>query len=212
MNPFLSFILYWMLLFPITVFVWLISFVVFDQTFWLSVVYSLASAFLVFIIVKSSLKSRFLKKHQLGRKEYKYIKKNLDEAKTKIKRLRKAFFQVRDIASFRQTFETLRITKRIYTITKKEPKRFYQAEQFYYSHLDSIVELAEKYAFLSAQPNKKPELAVTLRDTRTALKELSMTIEEDLNQVLSNDIDSLNYELDVVKYTINPRHEDGRRL
>lgn len=41
----------------------------------------------------------------------------------------------------------IKMIRKIYSLTKKEPKRFYQAEQFYYSHLDSATELAEKYVF-----------------------------------------------------------------
>lgn len=31
---------------------------------------------------------------------------------------------------------------------------FYEAEDFFFSHLDSLVELTEKYAFLEKQPVK----------------------------------------------------------
>lgn len=169
------------------------------------------------MIVNGIVKAKTFKKYNISRKEYIYIRKNLKEAKPKLQRLRKAFFQVRDVASFKQQLDTLRVANKIYSITKKEPKRFYQAEPFYYSHLDSIVELAEKYAFLSAQPKKNSELLISLSDTKIALRELSQVIEEDLNQVLSNDIDKLNFELDVVKkITLKPKNidpnEESRRI
>lgn len=70
-------------------------------------------------------------------------------------RLRKALFQAKSIQMFKQNAEMLRIVRRIYLLTKKEPKRFYQAERFFYQTLDSIVELTEKYAFLSSHPKKQ---------------------------------------------------------
>lgn len=70
-------------------------------------------------------------------------------------RLRKALFQAKSIQMFKQNAEMLRIVRRIYLLTKKEPKRFYQAERFFYQTLDSVVELTEKYAFLSSHPKKQ---------------------------------------------------------
>lgn len=113
--------------------------------------------------------------------------------------------------------EFIRITRKIYILTKKEPKRFYKAERFYFSHLDSAVELAEKYVFLSLQPKKDRELENSLFETRRTLEELKTSIENDLYQVLSDDIDQLHFELDVAKHSIrkineSQLHEEGRRL
>lgn len=207
MNPFISVLIFILGGIPTFMVVWFFSFVTFDQTVWQSNLYALGGSLFVFMLVKGYLKREFLKKHHLKGKEYRYIKKNLDEAKLKINRLRKAFFQVRDVSSFKQTLDILRVTKKIYQITKKEPRRFYQAEQFYYYHLDSIVELAEKYAFLSSQPKKNSDIEWALSDTRHAMKGLGHSIEKDLNQMLSNDLEHLNFELDVVKNTIKTKND-----
>ena len=107
--------------------------------------------------------------------------------------------------------------RKIYQLTKKEPKRFYKAEQFYFSHLDSALELSEKYVFLSNQPKKTLELDRSLFDTRKTLEEMKGLIEEDLYKVISDDIDQLNFEIDVAKHRIkmikDSRIEDeSRRL
>lgn len=217
MNFFIALLIVMFVSIPATISTWLISFLVFDLSVLLASALSLAAGVGTFALINGTLRIKKLKKYNITRKEYLYIKKNLKEAKPKLSRLRKAFFQVRDITAFKQQLDTLRVANRIYSITKREPKRFFQAEPFYYSHLDSIVELAEKYAFLSNQPKKNSELLLSLNDTKDAIRDLSYVIEKDLNDVLANDIDKLNFELDVVKkITLKPKpidpNEESRRI
>lgn len=183
--------------------VWLVSFFAFDQTFLLSSAYALGGGAAVYLTIKGYTTNRFLKQHQLTRKEYQYIKKNLYEANKKIRRLRKALLNVRTVASIKQNFEILRVVNKIYSITKNEPKRFYLAERFYYSHLDSMVEISEKYAFLAAQPKKNQELSQSLNETRRTISNLAETVESDLYDVLEKDIDHLQFEIDVAKLSID---------
>lgn len=160
---------------------------------------------------------RFLKKHGLTKREYQYIKRNLDEARRKIARLHKAMFSIRHFPTLKQRMEFMRVTRRIYRLTRSEPKRFYQAEQFYFSHLDSAVELAEKYVFLSSQPRKSRELDQSLQETRRTLDALTHHVEEDLHRVIAEDIDQLHLEIDVARNSIEKIkesriHDESRRL
>ena len=139
------------------------------------------------------------------------------EAKKKISRINKMLLTIRHISSLKQRIELMRLLKKIYQLTKHEPKRFYKAESFYFSHLDSVVELSEKYALLSRQPNKSRELNQSLVETRRTLDELTETVEKDLYEILAEDIEDLHFELDVAKKTINTRKEselldESRRL
>lgn len=202
MNPFVSVLLRISITIPSTALIWIISFFGFDLAFWMSTVISLAGGIVVYQAVKGITKHRFLKSQGLTRREYKYIERNLKDAKTKINRLNKALFSIRSIPQLKHNIEVLRITRKIYRITKKEPKRFYLGEKFFYSHLDSFVEMAEKYSFLSSQPAKNRELNQSLAETRRTMEELTLTIERDLHQILSNDIDQLNFEVDVAKRSI----------
>lgn len=202
MNPFIAFFVGMLLVIPTSVAVWLVSFFAFDQPFLVSAAFSLIGGFLTFTMIPVYSRYRLLQKHRLTRKEYKYIKKNLAEAKQKIFRLNKALFSIRQIASVKQNIELMRIVRKIYSLTKKEPKRFYKAERFYFSHLDSAVELMEKYVFLSAQPKKSQELDQSLIETRRMIDEITLSIEQDLYQVLSDDIDQLHFEIDVAKHSI----------
>lgn len=212
MNPFISFILRTLIAIPTAGAVWLVSFFGFDQTLLASTGFSIAGGFLIYMIAKGIMKHRFIKSQGLTRREYKYIIQNLEEAKRKINRLNKALFSAKQLTLLKQNMEILRISRKIYRITKKEPKRFYLAEKFYFYHLDSFVELAEKYAFLSAQPTKNHELNQSLKETRRTIEEMRYSLEKDLDEVLSNDIDQLHFELDVAKHNMKTFHDESRRL
>lgn len=217
MNRFLSFLIQGIVTVPSATVVWFTSYFGFDQTFLMSSAISLGGGVLVYNLTSAVMTSRFLKKHQLTRKEYRYIKKNLDEAKQKINRLNKSLITIRDIPTLKQRLDVLRITRKIHTMTKTEPKRFYKAEKFYFSHLDSVVELTEKYRFLSQQPKKSHEIDVSLYETRQTLNDLAKALEEDLYYVIADDVDSLNFEIDVAKHSIKKLNDtknidESRRL
>lgn len=139
----------------------------------------------------------FLKKHGLSRSDYVYIKQHLKEAGQKLVRLKKALFAVKNVQTIKHNYEILRLARRIYTITKKEPTRFYDAQRFYFESLDSVVELTEKYALLYNQPDRSHELEMTLSQTRVTLTELQKQLTNDLQQILGRDIEALHIELEV---------------
>ncbi len=203
MNSFLSFLIRAAVSIPSAITIWFVSFITLNNTFLASSGLALAGGILIFWLASFYTGSQFLKKNGLSRKEYRYIKKNLEEAKQKISRLHKTLFSIRHLPSLKERVELLRVIRKIYNLTKKEPKRFYQAERFYFSHLDSVLELTEKYAFLSSQPKRNREIEWSLAETRSTLSEMSKLVEKDLYHVLENDIDHLNFEIDVAKYSIN---------
>jgi 5-bromo-4-chloroindolyl phosphate hydrolysis protein len=208
MNPFLALLVRSLVAVPITVITWLICFFnVYDHEFWASTGVAVTAGIITHFVLALFMKTQYLHKHQLSGKEYRYIKKNLVEAKQKMKRLNRSLFQIRDVSSVKQRIDILRITKKIYKMTRKEPKRFYQAEEFFFSHLDSMVELTEKYSFLAAQPKKSIEMNQSLLETRQTLNEMTRILEEDLYQVVSNDMEHLNFEIDVAKHSIKKKKE-----
>ncbi len=181
------------------VMIWLISFFGFDQSFLWSSVFGLIGGTAVYYGMKVGTQSQCLRRNGLTRKEYKLVEENLKEAKQKIHRLQKAFIQIQNLTNAKRNFETLRVIYKIYNITKKEPRRFFLADEFYYSHLESIVELAEKYTFLASQPAKTVDLAKSLRETRETMDDLVKLIEQDLHSMIEGDINNLNFEIDVAK-------------
>lgn len=197
----------------ITTLTWIISFFTFDVGILSSLLIGLAGGTLVYLLLGGFFNRQFLKENGISRREYKYIKQNLKEAKEKINRLQKAALRIHNLSDIKQNFEMIRLVNKIYSTTKKEPRRFFKAEQFYFTNLDSIVELTEKYALLHSQPAKTSELTISLKETRLMIDKLTDSLENDLYKVLEDDIDDLHFELDVAKKTINrlPENKDNRR-
>ncbi|WP_432358876.1 5-bromo-4-chloroindolyl phosphate hydrolysis family protein [Sporosarcina sp. UB5] len=138
----------------------------------------------------------------MSRSEYKHIKNQINEAKSKIKKLNGLYGQVRSVQAFKQVYEMNNLAKRILTIVRKNPKKFYHVEKFFYSHLDSAVELTSKYAILVNQPLKDQEIRVALQQTRETLSEVNKQLEQDLRGALATDIEQLQLELDYVDVTM----------
>ncbi|WP_052712068.1 5-bromo-4-chloroindolyl phosphate hydrolysis family protein [Domibacillus indicus] len=152
-----------------------------------------------FMLYTNFSNRRIQKKYGLNRGEYYYILDQLKEAKEKLSRLQHLFLKVRSLRSLKQMIELNSLVKRIYSVVKKEPKRFYEIEPFFYSHLDSVVALAEKSSLLTSKKIKDPEMKKSLLETTETLGDLSKTLEADLRQVLARDIEHLTIELDVAR-------------
>ncbi|CAM3960382.1 5-bromo-4-chloroindolyl phosphate hydrolysis family protein [Lederbergia lenta] len=185
-----------------TILIWLILYFGFNLSFLSSSGIAVLAGVVTFFGVKSIAQYQFLKKNNLTRKDYIYIQKNLSETKKKINRLQKAFFSVRSMGAFKQLYELNKLVKRMYTIVNKDPRRFYQSERFFFYHLDSVVELSERYAELAAQPVKNETMYISLKETQSTLEDLSESIKKDIYHVLSTDVDDLKFELDVAKHSL----------
>lgn len=66
-----------------------------------------------------------------------------------------------------------------------------------------MVELTERYAFLTKQPIKTGEIKDSLKETRVTIAEMADTIEQDLFNLLANDVDTLKVEIDIAKQSID---------
>ncbi|PAE28886.1 protein xpaC [Paenibacillus sp. 7884-2] len=212
LRAFLQFIIQSMLGFTGTILTWLVSFFAFSQTFLLSSLIALGGGIVFFITSKQILDYRYVKRNGLTRREYKFIESNLKEAKQKISRLQKALFRVRSLQDAKRNLEIARTAQKIYINAKRDPNRFYQAEGFFYNHLDSLVELAEKYAFLATQPAKTREMESSLRQTRQTITTLGETIKKDLHVMLNDDMDTLHFELDVAKQSIHRMNKNNKGM
>jgi 5-bromo-4-chloroindolyl phosphate hydrolysis protein len=195
MNTFLHFIIRSVLAVSIGMTSFVVYLLSFDIGFPLTLLAGTATGLLSFLIVKGIQRSWWLNKKGITKKDYRYISKNLKEAKEKINRLQKQQLKVRSLGAFKQILEINRLSRRIFQLVNKEPKRYFSAESFFYYHLDSVVELTEKYTFLAAQPRKNQEVFLSLQQTRTTLDELIDSLEKDLQMVLAEDMDHLNIEL-----------------
>ncbi|QFF98933.1 hypothetical protein PB01_08870 [Psychrobacillus glaciei] len=187
---------------PIMVSSWFIFFFSFGSGFFLSSALGLGVYLVSNISIKKLQQHRIMKKHQLTHSEYFFIQNQLKEANKKVRTLNSQYLKVRSISSFKQLFEMNRLAKRIISLVKGNPRKFYQAENFFYAHLDSAVELTSKYSLLVAQPVKNSDMKFALQDTRDTLQAINIVMEEDLKDVLASDIEQLKMELDFAKLSV----------
>lgn len=181
--------------------IWPCAYFGFDQSILASSLLAILGGGITNFILKKRGQKKLLKENQLTKKEYQYISQNMKEADQKIKRLNKTMLSIRSFRAAKLLGNLQRLVKQIFQIVKKEPKRFYQAERFFFYHLDSVVELSERYVFLSRQNIKDLEVRMALSETEQTLEKLVKSLNDDLLTVLSNDIETLNMELDVAKQT-----------
>lgn len=146
------------------------------------------------------------KKLGMTRSEYKHVRVQIKEAQKKIKLLQSQYYRVRSISSFKQLMNMVKVSNKIITQVQQNPRKFYLAEPFFYSHLDSALELTEKYTMLVGLPVKDHELKATLQDTREMLTSLNSVIERDLKLTLSSDVEKLRMELDYARLTVDQHH------
>lgn len=182
-----------------TVIIFLVALVSLGQGFLLSVLYVVLGGGAIYFLLREVQFYGIRKKHGLSKREYKFIQRNLREAKQKMGRLQRALLRVRTVSEAKENFELIQTVRKIYFNTKREPKRFFQAENFYYKNLDSLTELAEKYAFLSSQPAKTEEIIRSLKETEQTIRILGDAVKKDLHIMLNDDMDTLHFELDVAK-------------
>lgn len=147
-------------------------------------------------LLKHRQKKKFMQIAGITKEEYKHIETQLKAANKNIQTLSQNYLRVRSVSAFKQLLEMTRISKNIVKIVKTDPRKFYNVEQFFYAHLPSAVELTDKYTMLSRQPVKDKEIQITLSKTRETLTDLNDTIQVDLKDALSNDIDHLQMEIE----------------
>jgi 5-bromo-4-chloroindolyl phosphate hydrolysis protein len=152
-------------------------------------------------------KSAQSKKIGLSKSEYDLIEAQLKQAKGYINALNQQYVRVRSIKAFKQINEMSKLSKRIINIVQTNPQKFYAVEDFFYAHLPSAVQLSDKYTLLTKEQIKGTEIHLALEDTRKTLKELHVTMEDDLKNALSSDIENLKIELDFAKMSNDKRKE-----
>ena len=152
------------------------------------------------------------KRFGMSRREYKSVKIQLKEAKNKVAALQSQSFRLRSLSAIKQQLEMTRTANKIISTVQQNPRKFYQAGDFFYSHLDSAVELTSKYALLASQPVKDRELKVALQETRDMLGALSVAMREDLKQVLATDMEQLRIELDYAQLSTSRKEPADPQL
>lgn len=147
------------------------------------------------------------KKIGFSKSEYELIEAQLKQAKGYVNSLNQQYIRVRSVRSFKQINEMSKLSKRIINIVQTNPQKFYAVEDFFYAHLPTAVQLSDKYTLLTKEQVSGNEIHLALEDTRKTLKELHVTMEDDLKNALSSDIENLKIELDFAKMSNDKRKE-----
>ncbi|OEH93997.1 5-bromo-4-chloroindolyl phosphate hydrolysis family protein [Bacillus solimangrovi] len=153
------------------------------------------------IMAKSSIK-KVATQNQLKVQEYQEIQKTLQEAKRMLVILQRHRFKAKSYKLFKSINQIYRYAKNIYEIVQKEPKRFYLANDFFYRYLNSATEIVQRYMFLSSQPVRDVEYIESLTRTENMLQDMEQCLERELKKIVSDDLDNLDLELDVLKQSI----------
>lgn len=193
---------------------WLISFSVFiitvlnfDLGILIVPLLTIASYFTSNKVILSFQKSQRSKQLGISRSEYNHIEKQLKLAKEQLFKLNQQYVRVRSIKSFKLINDMNKLSRRIINIVQERPRKFFMVEDFFYAHLPSAVELADKYTLLTKEQVQGTEIHIALEDTRKTLKDLYVTMEEDLKLALQSDIEDLKMELDFAKLENEKRKE-----
>lgn len=173
----------------------------------LAVVAYYASNKITFAVQKSSQS----KKIGISKSEYTLIDAQLKQAKSHVQALNQQYVRVRSVRSFKQINEMSKLAKRIINLVQTNPQKFYAVEDFFYAHLPSAVELSDKYTLLTKEQIPSTDVHLALEDTRKTLKELQVTMEDDLKSALSSDIENLKIELDFAKMS-NEKRKDRLKI
>lgn len=157
------------------------------------------------LVILNIQKAKRSKELGITKADYNHIESQLKRARDQITQLSQQ--RVRSIKSFRLLNEMSKVSRRVLNIVTKDPHKFYAVEDFFYSHLPSAVELADKYTLLTREQVKGTDIHLALEDTRKTLKVLQETFEDDLRSALQSDIDHLRIELDFAKHETEKRRE-----
>lgn len=139
--------------------------------------------------------------------EMNLIADQLKIAKQHIQKLNAQPIKVRSVKSFKQKTDMVKTARRIVQIVETNPHKFFGIEDFFYAHLPSAVQLTTNYATLSKQQVKGTDIHLALDETRSTLKELQLTFEDDLKLALKDEIESLKIEIDFAKLENERRKE-----
>ena len=184
---------------PVAFIVWMVTVFAWDLSFLIDAIVG-AGGFLLSYFPTQRLTSRkYLNEIGLSRRDYRYVRTQLNQAQLKIRTILKSFMNIRSLKDFRQVNDIYRITRSIYTSIKQRPGMFFKVEGFFYSHLDNALNLVDSYTRLSRMPRKSKEEKQKLEQTRITLDEVKRTLIADLKRLNEEDYERLDVEMELNK-------------
>ncbi|MCU5745538.1 5-bromo-4-chloroindolyl phosphate hydrolysis family protein [Staphylococcus sp. SQ8-PEA] len=193
----ISRILGMMLAFPVAFIACAISIFSLNIDYIFDVLISIATFGIVYFPTQRLSSRKYLREIGLSRRDYRYVRHQLNDANDKIRRIFKAFINVRSIKDFKQVSEIYRISRAIYFAVKQQPSRFFIVEGFFYSHVENALNLIEAYTRLTKSPKKTKDVKQQLVQTRITLDEVKRTLIADLRRINDEDYRALDIEMEV---------------
>lgn len=193
----LSYVLGALLAVPISVFAFLFSTIQLDIHFLLDMGIFLGSYVFSYLPIQWYSSGKFLKEMGLTRSEYRFIRKQLNDANPKLKTLYKNYMRVRSYSEFKKLNEISKLARTIYNTVKQAPEKFYNVESFFYSHLDNTVNLIDNYTRLQRMPNKSKEEKAKLKQTKLTIDENKRTLIADLKRLNESSYHQLDIEMEL---------------
>ncbi|WP_323702386.1 5-bromo-4-chloroindolyl phosphate hydrolysis family protein [Mammaliicoccus sp. Dog046] len=193
----LSYVLGALLAVPISFIAFLFSVFQLDLHYLIDMGVFVGSYIFSFMPIQWFSSRKILKEMGLTRREYHFIKKQLNEAQPKLKRLYKNYMRVRSYNEFKNLNEVAKLARTIYNTVKQSPEKFYTVESFFYSHLDNTVNLIDNYTMLQRMPNKSKEEKAKLKQTKLTIDENKRTLVADLKQLNESSYHQLDIEMEL---------------
>ncbi|MEB6200618.1 5-bromo-4-chloroindolyl phosphate hydrolysis family protein [Mammaliicoccus fleurettii] len=193
----LSYVLGALLAVPISFIAFLFSIFQLDLNFIIDMTVFAGSYVLSFLPIQWYSSRKYLKEMGITRREFHFIRKQLNDAQPKLKRLYKNYMRVRSYSEFKNLNEVAKLARTIYNAVKQSPEKFYTVESFFYSHLDNTVNLIENYTMLQRMPNKSKEEKAKLKQTKLTIDENKRTLVADLKQLNESSYHQLDIEMEL---------------
>ncbi|GEP83483.1 5-bromo-4-chloroindolyl phosphate hydrolysis protein XpaC [Staphylococcus piscifermentans] len=182
---------------PAAIVAWVTSLYAFDIAFIYDFGIGIATFFLLYVPTQLLTSKQYLKEIGLTRRDFRFVRHQLSNAQAKIRKLLRAFVNVRSIKDFKQVNEIHRLARTIYFTVKQQPQKFFIVDSFFYSHLDNALNLIESYTRLSRMPGKTKEEKQKLEQTRITLDEVKRTLVADLKRLNEDDYNRLDVEMEM---------------
>lgn len=184
---------------PVAFIVWMVTVFAWDLSFLIYAIVGTGGFLLSYFPTQRLTSRKYLNEIGLSRRDYRYVRTQLNQAQLKIRTILKSFMNIRSIKDFRQVNDIYRISRSIYTSIKQRPGMFFKVEGFFYSHLDNALNLVDSYTRLSRMPRKSKEEKQKLEQTRITLDEVKRTLIADLKRLNEEDYERLDVEMELNK-------------
>ncbi|UDI78298.1 5-bromo-4-chloroindolyl phosphate hydrolysis family protein [Staphylococcus taiwanensis] len=192
---------------PIAIISWTISVFGFDLSFIIDGLVGIGMFFISYFPTQRLTSKKYLTEIGLSRRDYRFVRNQLNQSQDKIRNLLKSFVNVRSLKDFRQINDIYRISKSIHFAVKQRPALFFKVESFFYSHIDNALNLIDSYTRLAKMPKKTYEEKQKLEQTRITLDEVKRTLIADLKRINEDDYERLDMEMELNRLE-QKRHKD----